>query len=93
MLLGAGGSSKVYSCYDQWGGTYAIKILRKDKNFKDSVAQDMFIKEFQVMEMLKKHPNILNSHFINLDGVLEVNGEKEGIVYSILELAKKGSTT
>jgi serine/threonine protein kinase len=91
MLLGTGGSSRVYSCFDPSGDHKAVKIIRKDKQFSPRLMQELLINEDQVMQIMKEHPNVLNTYGINLNGLLEVDGKYEDIMYCIIELARKGS--
>ena len=81
MLLGTGGSSKVYSCYDPAGDLYAVKIIRKDKQFSDSLAQSLLNTEIDIMQEMIDHPNILNGYSLNLEGFLDTNGNVEPIMY------------
>lgn len=91
MLLGTGGSSKVYSCHDPTGNIFAAKIIRKDKKFSESLAKSLLNTEMEIMQEMFDHPNILNGIFSNTDGTFKVNGQSESIMYCIIELAKKGA--
>jgi len=91
MLLGTGGSSKVYSCYDPTGELYAVKIIRKDKKFSNTLAKSLLETEINIMQEMYEHPNILNGYSLNTEGVFEANGKFEQIMYCIIELAKKGT--
>lgn len=91
MLLGTGGSSKVYSCSDANQDLYAVKIIRKDRKFSQGLATALLDTEINVMQMMQDHPNILNGFHVNTNGVIDVHGEKHEIMYCIVELAKKGA--
>lgn len=91
MLLGTGGSSRVYSCYDPSGELHAVKIIRKDKNFSQKLSESLLQTEYQIMQEMAAHPNILNSLYANLEGKFEVDGKQEQIMYCLIELASKGT--
>lgn len=53
----------------------------------------MIMKEHILLQNLKEHPNILKSYCVNLEGILEKEGncEKDTIMYNVLEFAEHGS--
>lgn len=91
MLLGTGGSSKVYSCSDANQDLYAVKIIRKDRKFSQGLATALLDTEINVMQQMQDHPNILNGYHVNTNGIIDIQGEKHEIMYCIVELAKKGA--
>lgn len=91
ILLGTGGSSKVFSCYDPSGKLYAVKVVRKDHKYGEDLLKKMLMSEHEILSQMQLHLNILNSYSVNLDGCLEKDGKKEHIMYALIELANKGS--
>ena len=88
--LGKGGSSKVFLAKDELGFNWAIKIIRKDKNYPVDVADNMLKREHKMLSSLKSHPNIIKSYGINLDGVATMDDDCERIKYHVLEFAESG---
>lgn len=91
MLLGTGGSSKVYSCYDPAGNLYAAKVIRTDRKFSEGLGKTLLETEIKAMQLLQDHPNVLDGFYVNTSGILDSAGKKEEIMYCIIELAKKGA--
>lgn len=91
MLLGTGGSSKVYSCYDAEGSLYAVKIIKKEQRFSQGLGKTLLQTEINAMQQMQDHPNILNGFYSNDSGVLDFKGQQQEIMYCIIELAKKGA--
>lgn len=75
--IGSGGYSTVYKCTDQIGIRYACKVMPKEKNKIERVAQ-----EVNVMKALVKSPKIVR--FIEA-------GEDENAYYIIQEWCRGGS--
>lgn len=90
-LLGKGGSSKVFLAKDSEGNKYAIKAIRKDKNFVKCAAAAMLEREHETLKKLEGHPNIIKSLGINLEGTLSAQNASEDIMYNVLEFAKYGA--
>lgn len=89
--LGRGGSSDVYLAKDEFDNEFAIKIIRKSKENQNSNSTCELQKEFFVMEMLNKHPNILKCHNFVYDGDLCVDGLTAKIKYNVLESCSNGT--
>ena len=90
-ILGKGGSSKVFLAQDTQGARYALKAIRKDKNYASQTAAGMVEREHELLSKLDLHPNIIKSHMMNLNGILEAKGESEPVMYNVLEYAKHGA--
>lgn len=90
-VLGQGGSSKVFLASDSDSQKYAVKVLRKDKNYSFDHGANMIMKEHILMQSLWDHPNILKSYQANLEGVVEKESETENVMYNVLEFAEHGS--
>lgn len=86
--LGSGGSSKVYLATDSEGNELALKIIRKDKNFSDSYASHLLIREHEMLQKLEGHPNIIKSNILNWNGQLVYKSKMEPVMYVVLEYAK-----
>lgn len=90
--LGQGGSSRVYQAtHLQSNEKYAIKMLRKDKGYESDKGALMMKKEHERLELLKGHPNILQSYFTNSEGILYANDKNNDVMYNVIELAENGS--
>lgn len=89
-VLGQGGSSRVYLTQDDQHRQFAIKILRKDKNYSYERGTRILQKEHWILKKLSRHPNVLKSYYCNPDGTMVNNGKKEDIMYNILEHAENG---
>ncbi|CAI2381638.1 unnamed protein product [Moneuplotes crassus] len=89
--IGLGGSSLVYKATDIDGNDYAIKILRKDKEYNNRQGAQMICKEHQILSELHGHSNLIQSYEVNPNGVLEVDGRSEECIYQVTELATNGS--
>ena len=89
--IGKGGSSHVFSASDFDGQEYAIKIIRKDKNYSDSKAEHFILRENLVLERIGEHPNIVKSISCSTDGLIDHQDESLPIMYQVLELCKQGS--
>jgi len=90
-VLGKGGSSKVFLAQDSQGNKFALKAIRKDKNYGISTAASMLEREHELLQKLDSHPNIIKSYKISLDGIVVANDESEPVMYNILEYAKHGA--
>lgn len=90
-LMGIGGSSKVYSAQAIDGQEYALKIIRKDKGYSDSMSQKLVENEMAVMKSLGQHPNLVNSLDCNPNGVAQLADGQHDIRYLVLEKCKNGS--
>lgn len=90
-ILGKGGSSKVFLAQDSQGAKYALKAIRKDKNYESHAAAAMIEREHELLQMLDSHPNIIKSYMMNLDGEVVANGKSESVMYNVLEFAKHGA--
>lgn len=51
----------------------------------------MLAREHYLLERLSAHPNIIKSLKMDLNGVLEHEGQRESIVYNVLEYARNGT--
>jgi serine/threonine protein kinase len=89
--IGKGGSSTVFSANDYDGQEYAIKIIRKDKNYSDSKAEHFILRENLVLERIGGHPNIVKSISCSTDGHIEHQNDTLPIMYQVLELCQNGS--
>lgn len=85
--LGYGCSSKVFLVEDAQGNRFAAKCIRKDKGYEDSFARKIVKREHDICTKLADHPNIISSYLTNFRGIFETNGEKENIMYSLIEYA------
>lgn len=90
-LLGKGGSSKVFLAEDNQGAKYAIKALRKDKNFDHDTCWQMLEREHNLLQELVSHPNIINSIDVSTTGTLTHMEQTESVYYSVIEYAANGS--
>lgn len=92
-LIGHGGSSQVYQVEDvQNGGVYGLKLLKEDGSMSFERATRLAQREFETMQSLHQHPNILTSYYYKIDGKLSHSGQEEDdIVYHLLEFAENGS--
>lgn len=90
-VVGAGGSSKVYLATDVNDNQVAVKTIRKDKGYKDSTATNMVRREFEMLEKLAEHPNIIGSIESNTQGLLTIGGRQENVMYNVLEYAENGT--
>ena len=90
-VLGQGGSSKVLMARDALDNTYAIKALRKDKNYTYERGSKLLKKEHWITTKLESHPNILNSYLTNPDGNLVYRGKREEVMYNLIEYAENGT--
>ena len=85
--LGYGCSSKVFLVKDLFGEKFALKVVRKDKQYEDSIAKSFIKNEHELLLKLHDHPNIINSFDMNGEGVYEWKGKTERVIYSLLEYA------
>ena len=90
-VLGKGGSSKVFLARDSQNNKWAIKVIRKDKECLKNNAATMLQREHELLSQLNDHPNIIKSHQLNWEGILESGSESESIMYIALEYARHGS--
>jgi serine/threonine protein kinase len=91
QLMGVGGSSKVYSAKGSDGNDYALKIIRKDKGYSNSLSKRLVENEFEVMSKLGVHPNLVHSLGYNSEGVANLVDGQHAIRYLVLEKCKNGS--
>ena len=89
--LGYGCSSKVFLVKDVFGEKFAVKVIRKDKQYEDSFATNILNKEHELLFKLQDHPNIINSFGVNSEGVFESNSRSEKIIYNLIEYAPNGT--
>lgn len=89
--IGKGGSSYVFSASDYNGDSYAVKIIRKDKNYSHERAEHFILRESFVMGRIGDHPNIVKSISCSTEGQLLYQGENLSVMYHVLELCKNGS--
>lgn len=89
-VLGKGGSSKVFLARDESKNLYAVKALRKDKNFTSEASKQMLEREHDLLIKLADHPNIINSLMTCCEGTLKYHEESEKICYNVLEYAQNG---
>ena len=89
--LGSGANSKVKLGLDKSTGRYfAVKILKKGNPNLDAKFLELVMTEVHTMSQLS-HPNIVNLIEYSKDGVVEKSsGEKEHVIYIVLELATGG---
>ena len=90
-VLGQGGSSKVLLVEDSFGNQYALKALRRDKKYTYERGLKLLKREHCITTRVENHPNILNSHFSNPDGVLAFGTNQEQIMYNLIEYAENGA--
>lgn len=90
-LMGIGGSSKVYSANSNDGNEYALKIIRKDKGYSDSLAKKLVENEHLVMNQLGNHPNLVNCIGSNTEGIANLADGQHIIRYLVLEKCKNGA--
>ncbi len=89
--IGMGGSSKVFLAHASEGHKVAIKAIRKDKKYTKSAASSMLKREFEMLQKLEAHPNIIKSLGGNFDGEVKLKNESENIMYNVLEYAHHGA--
>lgn len=89
-FLARGGSSKVFLAKDTYHNKCVVKIIRKDKNYAEGVAEKMLLSEHEVLQRLHTHPNIINSYDINFDGIASMDDEHMDVMYNVLEFAENG---
>lgn len=76
-IIGQRGSSNLFTAVDEENNQYAIKTIRKDKNYYNKVGAHMIEKEHQILNILEGHPNIIQSPGMNISGELEIDGKIE----------------
>lgn len=89
--IGLGGSSQVYKAVDDHQNTYAVKVLRSDKQYGTKQGQHLACKEHQILSDLQGHPNLVQSVEVNPNGIIETEGETQNCVYQVLDLADNGA--
>lgn len=67
-VIGMGGSSKVFLAHTSEGHKVAIKAIRKDKKYTKTAASSMLKREYEMLQKLEAHPNIIKSLGGNFDG-------------------------
>ena len=89
--LGSGANSKVKLGLDKSTGRYfAVKILKKGNPNLDAKFLELVMTEVHTMSQLS-HSNIVNLIEYSKDGIVEkANGDKEHVIYIVLELATGG---
>lgn len=90
-VIGMGGSSKVFLAHTSEGHKVAIKAIRKDKKYTKSAASSILKREFEMLQKLEAHPNIIKSLGGNFDGEVKLKSESENIMYNVLEYAHHGA--
>lgn len=90
-LMGIGGSSKVYSAKANDGNEYALKIIRKDKGYSESLAKKLVENEHLIMVQLGNHPNLVNCIGSNAEGIANLADGQHIIRYLVLEKCKNGA--
>lgn len=90
-ILGQGGSSRVVRCMDFNQSSFALKIIKSDKNYTNEKAERMLFKEYYISQMLNGHPNILRCLSSITDGRLETENGIQSIKYNVLDIAENGS--
>lgn len=90
-VIGMGGSSKVFLAHTSEGHKVAIKAIRRDKNYTKSAASAMLKREYEMLQKLEAHPNIIKSLGGNFDGEVVLKNESENIMYNVLEYAQHGA--
>lgn len=81
----------MFLAVDEKQQKFAIKALRKDKNFDHVMSSEILNREHSLLQKLVGHPNIINSIETNLKGTLEYQGKMEHIYYTVLEYAEHGA--
>mmetsp|Transcript_14678 Transcript_14678/g.12919 ORF Transcript_14678/g.12919 Transcript_14678/m.12919 type:complete len:312 (+) Transcript_14678:243-1178(+) len=89
-VVGKGGSSKVFKVKDENDKVFAIKVIRKDKNFGYDPSI-ILQRETDLLQRLERHPNIINSISSNFEGMLTLEDQQESILYNVLEYASNGA--
>jgi len=72
---------------DLFGQKFAVKVIRKDKQYENSFAKRILNREHELLSILQDHPNIINSHSVNTEGVFESKNRVEKIMYNLIEYA------
>jgi len=90
-IIGQGGSSNVFRARDDQGNEWAIKAIRKDKNYYNKLGAHMISKEHNTLNILEGHPNLIRSFGVNYSGKLQCADNTEGWMYQVIELAKNGA--
>ena len=89
--IGAGGSSDVYLVADENDNKFAVKIIRKQQTDLNGASISTLQKEYFIMEMLSRHPNILKWVESVWGGEFEHNGRRFTMSYNITEYASNGA--
>ena len=89
--IGAGGSSDVYLVADENDNKFAVKIIRKQQSDLNGASISTLQKEYFIMEMLSRHPNILKWVESVWGGEFEHNGRWFTMSYNITEYASNGA--
>lgn len=90
--IGKGGSSRVYLANDPHTDTaYAIKVIRKDKQFSYERGSQIIKEEHERLSVLAGHPNVLQSYGCNPDGRLVADLGPTDIMYNVLEFAENST--
>ena len=90
-LLGVGGSAKVYSVDADDGNQYAMKIMRKDKDYTTEQAQKLVKHEYHTMTQLPSHPNIISWVGYNDKGDAYLNDGVHQTQYLVFEKCQNGT--
>ena len=70
---------------------YALKVIRKDKNFTKDSSKILLQRENELLQKLEWHPNIINSVGYKCEGLLTHEGKSESIHYNVLEYASNST--
>jgi serine/threonine protein kinase len=84
-VIGRGGSSKVFSAIDREGHTYALKTIRRDKEYTSEMESMMVMREYMVMMHIGEHPNIIKHYSCNPEG------DNQTPCYNVMEYCQNGS--
>lgn len=87
--LGSGGFSNVMMVKDENEQRYAMKVIKNNQGAQQANALSELKKEFEVMELLKEHPNILSPIKFEPHGVIEHNFQNYSLSYLLLEFAER----
>lgn len=71
-VIGLGGSSRVFKAINAEGHEYAIKTIRPEKKYADSMAAYLVNREYENLKVLEGHPNLIKSYDMNFSGVCQL---------------------
>jgi len=90
-VIGQGGSAKVFLGQDVSENKYAIKVIANKQNFSKNAAKAVLNHEFDILQQVSDHPNIIKPLFEPTEGSVRVGNKTEGINYNVLEFAENGA--